>query len=87
MAYFSIAMMFPIAALGSTVLMFWMSGGWAVAPPKADIFKGYIFYYMVAKTGLALFCAVLTFITMDDSKALPQSEILHEESRKLGFCT
>ena len=71
MAYFSIAMMFPIAALGSTILLFWMSGGWGNIALKPEVFKNYIFYYMVAKAGLAAFCTLLVLLTMDDSKALP----------------
>jgi hypothetical protein len=71
MAYFSISMMFPISALGSTVLLYWMTGGFSGVVPKSDVFKNYIFYYMVAKTGLAFVCALLSFMTIDDSKALP----------------
>jgi len=50
MVYFSISMMFPIAAFASTILLFWMGGGFAGVSPKSDKFKNYIFYYMVAKT-------------------------------------
>lgn len=87
MAYFSIAMMFPIAALGSTIMLFWMRGGFSGKDTATDAFKNYIFFYMVAKTGLSFLCAILTFFVMDDTKVLPQSQALHEESRKLGLCT
>lgn len=87
MAYFSIAMMFPISALGTTVLLYWMKGGFSGVTPKTDQFKTYILYYMIAKTSLAFLCAILSFIFLDDTKTLPQSQALHEESRKLGFFT
>lgn len=85
MVYFSIALMFPIAAQGSTIILFWMKGGFTDTETKLDVFKKYIFYYMVVKTCLSFLCALLSFFNIDDSKVLPHSVFLHEESRKLGF--
>jgi hypothetical protein len=87
MVYFSIAMMIPIAALGSTILLHWLSGGYSKSIIPPDTFKRYILYYMITKTALSFVCAIMSFLSLDDNKALPQSEVLHEESRKLGFCT
>lgn len=87
MAYFMIAIMFPITAVGSTVTLFWMKGGFTGIETKSDTFKDYIFYYMVAKTALSGLCAVLSALIFDDEKALPHSALMHEESRRLGFFT
>ena len=66
MVLFSISMMFPIAAVGTTIMLYWMSGELSGNPTKPDIFRNYIQNYMIAKTGLSLFCALLSFLVIDD---------------------
>ena len=71
MAYFSISMMFPISALGSTILLYWMSGGLQEKPFSNETFKQYVLFYMVAKASFAAVCMLLIFFTIDDKKVLP----------------
>lgn len=64
--YFAIAIVFPITALASTLLLQWMSGGFSGVAPDPAAFKSSIFYYMVLKAFLAFSCCIMSYIFLDD---------------------
>lgn len=79
--------MFPIGALASLVVLNTLSGGLTGVIPDDATFKKNIFLLLLCKCIASFVCCVLAFLFMDDNRALPNSFVLHEESRRLGICT
>lgn len=71
--------------MASTLVLQWISGGFSGVVPDTATFKRSVFFYMILKAFLALFCCFLACVFLDDRQALPHSKALQEETQAIGF--